>query len=63
MVSLGGGCMRGKTMLAGWKGMNAEEQYLGKFLELHQHIESKNNIERTERFERWYENPIDLPGA
>lgn len=63
MVALGGGCMRGKTMLAGWKSMNAEEQYLGKFLELYQHIESKNYIRRTEKFERWYENPIDLPGA
>ncbi|MEO6354211.1 MAG: alpha/beta fold hydrolase [Burkholderiaceae bacterium] len=63
MVAAGGGCMRGKTMLAGWKSMNPEEQYLGKFLELYQHIEDKNYIKRTEKFERWYENPIDLPGA
>lgn len=63
MVAIGHGCMRGKTMLAGWKGMNSEEQYFGKFLELYQHIEDKNYIQRTEKFERWYENPIDLPGA
>lgn len=63
MVTLGHGCMLGKTMLAGWKSMNAEEQYLGKFMELYQHIEDRNYIERTEKFERWYENPIDLPGA
>jgi len=63
MVAMGNGCMLGKTMLAGWKSMNAEEQYLGKFLELYQHIEDRNHIKRTEKFERWYENPIDLPGA
>ncbi|MFT5531824.1 MAG: poly(3-hydroxybutyrate) depolymerase [Burkholderiaceae bacterium] len=63
MVSAGGGLMRGKTMLAGWKSMNPQEQYMGKFLELYQHIEDKNYIKRTEKFERWYENPIDLPGA
>ncbi|MGZ3639940.1 MAG: alpha/beta fold hydrolase [Ktedonobacterales bacterium] len=63
MVAAGGGLMRGRTMLAGWKGMNPQEQYLGKFLELYQHIEDKNYIKRTETFERWYENPIDLPGA
>lgn len=63
MVAAGGGCMRGQMMLAGWKSMNPEEQYLGKYLELYQHIEDKNYIQRTEAFERWYENPIDLPGA
>ncbi len=63
LVAAGGGCMRGTMMLAGWKNMNPEEQYLGKFLELYQHIEDKNYIKRTEKFEQWYENPIDLPGA
>lgn len=63
MVAAGGGCMRGKTMLAGWKNMNPEEQYLGKYLELYQHIEDKNYIKRTQAFEQWYENPVDLPGA
>jgi len=63
MVAAGGGVMRGQMMLAGWKNMNPEEQYLGKYLELYQHIEDKNYIRRTEAFERWYENPLDLPGA
>jgi polyhydroxyalkanoate depolymerase len=63
MVAAGGGLMRGRTMLAGWKSMNPGEQYLGKYLELYQHIEDKNYLKRTETFERWYENPIDLPGA
>lgn len=63
MVRIGHGCMLGKIMLAGWKGMNSQEQYFDKFLELYQHIEDKNYIRRTEKFERWYENPIDLPGT
>jgi poly(3-hydroxybutyrate) depolymerase len=62
MVAAGGGRMLGKFMLAGWKNMHADEQYLEKYLDLYQHIEDKSYIRRTERFERWYENPIDLPG-
>ena len=63
MVAAGHGCMLGKTMLSGWKSMNPEEQYFGKYLELYRHIDDKNYIARTEKFERWYENPINLPGA
>jgi poly(3-hydroxybutyrate) depolymerase len=63
MVDVGHGCMLGKTMLASWKSMNPEKQYLGKYIELYLHLEDKNYIKRTEKFERWYENPVDLPGA
>jgi poly(3-hydroxybutyrate) depolymerase len=62
MVAAGGGRMLGQFMLAGWKNMHPGEQYFGKFIDLYEHIEDKCYIERTERFERWYENPIDLPG-
>jgi poly(3-hydroxybutyrate) depolymerase len=62
MVAAGGGRMLGKFMLAGWKNMHPGEQYLEKYINLYQHIEDKSYIKRTERFERWYENPIDLPG-
>jgi len=62
MVAAGGGRMLGKFMLAGWKNMHPEEQYLEKYLDLYRHIEDKSYIRRTEHFERWYENPIDLPG-
>ena len=63
MVAAGGGRMLGQYMLAGWKDMHPGEQYLGKFIDLYEHIEDGNYIERTEEFERWYENPIDLPGV
>jgi hypothetical protein len=58
----GGGLMRGQTMLAGWKNMHPGEQYLGKFIDLYEHVNDENYLKRTETFERWYENPIDLPG-
>lgn len=62
LVSIGGGRMLGQAMLAGWKNMHPGEQFLGKFVDLYTHIEDRSYIKRTERFERWYENPIDLPG-
>lgn len=62
LVALGGGLMRGRTMLAGWKGMHPEEHYLGEQVELYEHIDDPEFLRRREAFERWYENPIDLPG-
>jgi poly(3-hydroxyalkanoate) synthetase len=62
LVAGGGGRMLGRLMLAGWKNMHPEQQYLGKYLDLYAHIEDKSYVRRTEQFERWYENPIDLPG-
>ncbi|WP_299810531.1 alpha/beta fold hydrolase [uncultured Roseibium sp.] len=62
MVAAGGGRMLGQYMLAGWKDMHPGKQYVGKFIDLYEHIEDKCYIARTEHFERWYENPIDLPG-
>ena len=62
MVATGNGRMLGKFMLAGWKSMHPEKQYLEKYIDLYEHIEDKCYVKRTERFERWYENPIDLPG-
>ena len=54
--------MLGRFMLAGWKNMHPDQQYMEKYIDLYQHIEDKSYIKRTERFERWYENPLDLPG-
>jgi len=62
MVAAGEGRMLGQFMLTGWKNMHPEQQYVGKYLDLYAHIEDRNYIERTETFERWYENPLDLPG-
>ena len=62
LVAAGGGLLLGQYMVAGWKSMHPEKQW-EKYLDLYEHIEEKNYIQRTETFERWYENPINLPGA
>ena len=56
LVAAGGGRMRGEVMLAGWKNMHPDEQYLKKYIDLYEHIADKCYVARTERFERWYEN-------
>lgn len=63
MVDAGHGLMPGAYMLAGWKNMHPAEQYAGKYVDLYEHIADRNYLERTETFERWYESPVDLPGA
>lgn len=62
MVSLGGGRMPGRFMLAGWKNMHPDKQYLEKYVDLYAHVEDADYLDRTTRFESWYENPLDLPG-
>lgn len=62
LVNLGGGLMRGKVMLAGWKGMQPEEHYFKTYLDLYEHVEDPAYIKKREEFERWYERPLDLPG-
>ena len=63
MVDAGHGLMRGSLMLAGGKNMHPAEQYANKYATLYRNIEDKSQVARTEQFERWYENPVDLPGA
>ena len=62
LVALGGGLMRGKIMLRGWKGMHPEEHYINQQIDLYEHIDDPAYLSKEETFERWYENPIDLPG-
>jgi polyhydroxyalkanoate depolymerase len=62
LVKLGGGLLRGKLMLAGWKNMHPEEHYIKEPIDLFEHIDDPDYIAKTETFDSWYENPIDLPG-
>jgi poly(3-hydroxyalkanoate) synthetase len=62
LVGLGGGLMKGKFMLQGWKNMHPEQHYVQEHVDLYEHIDDPVYIAKTEAFERWYENPIDLPG-
>jgi poly(3-hydroxybutyrate) depolymerase len=62
LVAMGGGLMRGETMLKGWKNMNPEQHYFRSHVDLYEHINDPEYLRKEETFERWYENPIDLPG-
>jgi poly(3-hydroxyalkanoate) synthetase len=62
LVSLGGGLMKGKFMLQGWKNMHPELHYIQDQIDLYEHIDDAAYVEKEEAFESWYENPIDLPG-
>ena len=62
LVELGGGLMKGKFMLQGWKNMHPEQHYIQDQIDLYEHIDDPAYIKKEETFDSWYENPIDLPG-
>jgi polyhydroxyalkanoate depolymerase len=62
LVSLGGGLMKGKFMLQGWKNMHPEQHYIKEHIDLYEHIDDPAYLAKEETFESWYENPVDLPG-
>jgi poly(3-hydroxyalkanoate) synthetase len=62
LVALGGGLMKGKFMLQGWKNMHPALHYIQEHIDLYEHIDDPAYLKKEETFESWYENPIDLPG-
>ena len=62
LVAMGGGLMQGKFMLQGWKNMHPEQHYMQDHIDLYEHLDDAHYLAKQETFERWYENPIDLPG-
>jgi polyhydroxyalkanoate depolymerase len=62
LVMVGGGLMRDELMLGGWKNMHPEEHYINQHIDLYEHLDDPAYLHKKETFERWYENPIDLPG-
>ncbi len=62
LVTAGGGLMHGELMIAGWKGMHPEKQWV-RYLELYKNIEDREFVQRAHIFESWFEHPVDLPGA
>jgi poly(3-hydroxyalkanoate) synthetase len=62
LVELGGGLMKGKFMLQGWKNMHPAQHYIEDHIDLYEHIDDPAYLAKEEAFESWYENPIDLPG-
>ncbi len=62
LVATGGGLMPGRYMLAGWKNMHPEQHYVQEHIDLYEHIDDPAWLHKAEAFDRWYENPLDLPG-
>lgn len=64
LVSIGGGIMKGRYILTGFKNMQPEEHYVNKYNRLWKMLEEgdEEGIDRFVRFENWYEYTQDLPG-
>lgn len=62
LVAMGGGRMRGRFMLQGWKNMHPDEHYWGKYIDLFDNITNPQYVSRARHFASWYEHVVDLPG-
>jgi poly(3-hydroxybutyrate) depolymerase len=62
LVAAGEGLLKGQFMLEGFKSMHPEQHMMNKYISLYEHIDDPDYLQRTEAFERWYENTVDLPG-
>ncbi|MGS0891456.1 alpha/beta fold hydrolase [Burkholderia stagnalis] len=62
LVAMGGGLMRGRFMLRGWKNMHPDQHYLAEHVDLYEHLDDADYLRKREAFANWYESPIDLPG-
>ncbi|PCE32674.1 alpha/beta fold hydrolase [Burkholderia ubonensis] len=62
LVEMGGGLMRGRFMLRGWKNMHPDQHYLTEHVDLYEHLDDPDYLRKQEAFASWYESPIDLPG-
>lgn len=64
MAAAGGGIMKGRYILTGFKNMQPEEHYINKYKRLWNLLEEddQEGLDRFIRFENWYEYTQDLPG-
>jgi poly(3-hydroxyalkanoate) synthetase len=62
MVSMGGGCMPGAFIVAGFKLMNAVDRFVGDDVKLFQNINDPQYVERNRRFSNWYAYTQPLGG-
>lgn len=64
LVAAGGGIMKGRYILTGFKNMQPEEHYINKYSRLWKMLEEddQEGLDRFLRFENWYEYTQNLPG-
>jgi len=60
LISLGHGLMRGRIMQEGWKATELPSAM--QYRDLYVAIDDPAYGSKVERFRRWFEHPIDLPG-
>lgn len=63
LVHLGGGLMKGRYIVTGFKNMNAYDRYIGDYVKLYRSINDPEQVARFRRFRRWYEYTQSLAGG
>jgi poly(3-hydroxybutyrate) depolymerase len=62
MVALGMGIMPGDFMLTGWKLLNPYERFVRDFVNVWVNVRDTASLERTKRFQNWYEYTQNISG-
>jgi len=62
LVLCGMGNMSGDLMLMGWKLMNPYDRFVGDLVNLWVNVRDERYLERTRKFQEWYEHTQDISG-
>jgi poly(3-hydroxyalkanoate) synthetase len=62
LVTLGMGTMPGDFMLTGWKLLNPYERFVRDFVNVWVNVRDTASLERTKRFQTWYEYTQNISG-
>ena len=54
LVAMGGGLMRVRFMLRGWKNMRPDQHYLAEHVDLYEHLDDPEYLRKQEVFASWY---------
>lgn len=63
MVAFGCGTMPGDLMLAGWKILNSYERFVRDYVNIWVNVRNEAYLERTKKFQTWYEYTQDISGS
>jgi poly(3-hydroxybutyrate) depolymerase len=62
LVSCGMGNMSGDLMLMGWKLMNPYDRFIKNFVNIWVNVRDESYLQRTRKFQEWYEYTQDISG-
>jgi poly(3-hydroxyalkanoate) synthetase len=63
LVTLGWGIMPGDFMLTGWKLLNPYERFVNDYVNLWVNVRNDTYLERSKKFQTWYEYTQDISGG